>query len=204
MYHSCQNELGYPWPSENGGSFTPTGEHWGWWNSDVCKYEFNKGYAYNMLLSSGFMTVEFFIIQLLIEKPTILNKQMKIHHIMTVSGYMITLFAGYAFPGIGNASLLCEISSVFLNYKDMFTKESRNSTLGQINQLCFFIGFTIFRVILFPYLVYLCFVTAIMTFHQVSWFRAACMIYCCIQATGLLLLNYYWFGLILKGIKRLM
>ena len=52
---------------------------------------------------------------------------------MAISGYGVAMIAGYGFPGISNASLVCEISSVFLNYKDMFTKDTRNSTLGMIN-----------------------------------------------------------------------
>lgn len=51
-------------------------------------------------------------------------------------------------------SLLCETSSIFLNYKDMFSKESRDSALAEINQLTFFVTYNIFRMALFPYLIY--------------------------------------------------
>lgn len=126
------------------------------------------------------------------------------HHIMATSGYTLSLFAGYGYPGISNASLVCEYSSVFLNYKDMFTKESRNSMIGQINQFCFFLGFTIFRVLLFPVLVYRCFAVTMLSFHLVNWFRKFCMIFCVVQSSCVLLLNLYWYKLILKGLKRLL
>jgi len=41
---------------------------------------------------------------------------------------------------------------MFLNYKDMFTKETRNTPLAQVNQITFFITYTLFRVFLFPFL----------------------------------------------------
>lgn len=100
---------------------------------DTCLMEMNKGYIYNVMISMGFMTVEFLIVIFGVEKLSPLNKQTLMHHIMATSGYTLSLFAGYGYPGVANASLVCEYSSIFLNYKDMFTKETRNSTLGQIN-----------------------------------------------------------------------
>lgn len=123
---------------------------------------------------------------------------------MATSGYTLSLFAGYGYPGISNASLVCEYSSVFLNFKDMFTRETRNSTIGQINQLMFFLSFTLFRVVLFPFLVYRCFAVTMLGFNHVGGFRKFCMIFCVIQSSCVLLLNLYWYKLILKGLKRLM
>jgi hypothetical protein len=62
MYYSCQNELGTPGPSKNGGTFTSTGNYWGWWRSDSCLIEVNKGYAINLMIAAGFMTLEVIII----------------------------------------------------------------------------------------------------------------------------------------------
>ena len=81
----------------------------------------------------AFMTVEFLITVISIDSLTPINKQSLMHHIMAISGYTLSLFAGYGYPGVSNASLVCEYSSIFFNFKDMFTKETRNSTLGQIN-----------------------------------------------------------------------
>ena len=132
MYNSCQNEFGGPWPSKNGGSFTKSGEHWGWWRNETCFMETNKGYVYNVLISIGFLTADYFQLGK-IENPSTIQNQTKIHHIMAVSGYGLSIFAGYGYPGVSNASLVCEISSIFLHFKDMFTKETRNSALAQIN-----------------------------------------------------------------------
>lgn len=123
---------------------------------------------------------------------------------MAITGYSGAILAGYGFTGISNASLICEISNIFLNYKDMFTKDTRNSCLGILNQICFFISFTIFRFILFPVYVYRCFVVMLLAIHLVGWFRKICMIFCVGQATCVLLLNLFWYMLILKGVKRLL
>jgi len=75
-----------------------------------------------------------------------------LHHFLAITGFSASFFVGYGLPGISACSLLCEISGMFLNYKDMFTKETRNTPLAQINQITFFITYTLFRVILFPFL----------------------------------------------------
>ena len=74
MYNSCQNELGEGYPSEKGGSYTKTGNQYGWWHSDACMMEYNKGYTYNILISIAFMTVELYILLKKIKNPTVLNK----------------------------------------------------------------------------------------------------------------------------------
>jgi hypothetical protein len=46
---------------------------------------------------------------------------MLIHHFLAIVGFSSSLFVGYGLPGVCCASLMCEISGVFLNYKDLFT-----------------------------------------------------------------------------------
>ena len=74
LYNSCQNELGLPYPSEKGGSYTTTGKHYGWFHSELCMMELNKGYAYNILISIAYMTVDYITLYNWIEKKTVLNK----------------------------------------------------------------------------------------------------------------------------------
>jgi hypothetical protein len=120
---------------------------------------------------------------------------------MSMAGYMISLFAGYGYPGISNASLLCEYSSVFLNYKDMF-KKYKDTKPGLLNQIMFLICYTAFRVILFPILIYRCLATTLMSFHLVGWFRKVCMI-SFIQGFLIMLLQFYWYRLICKGLYKI-
>ena len=52
---------------------------------------------------------------------------MLIHHFLAIVGFSSSLFVGYGLPGVCCASLMCEISGVFLNYKDLSGKLSRTS-----------------------------------------------------------------------------
>lgn len=101
-----------------------------------------------------------------------------LHHIMAISGFGLALFAGYGMPGVSNASLLCEFSNIFMCMKDMFTKQTRNSFWGIVVQVCFFISYTIFRFIMFPYLAYRTVAVAILSWQLIGWFRRFCHIFC--------------------------
>lgn len=106
--------------------------------------------------TDGFLVFDWFVLQFLFVTRSKVNDQMIIHHFMAVGGFTATIFAGFSLPGVSVASLLCETSSVFLNYKDMFSKETRNSALAEINQLAFFFTYNIFRMVLFPVCIYHC------------------------------------------------
>lgn len=115
--------------------------------------EYNKGYGIVLAITNGYLTFGFYILRNWIEKKTKLNVQSEIHHVVAFTGFVGCIISGYSFPGNACFTLTCEVSSIFLNFKDMFSKESRMSLIGQINQLMFLITFTIFRMIPFPYLV---------------------------------------------------
>ena len=68
----------------------------------------------------------------------------------------------------------------------------------------FLITFTIFRVIPFPYIVYRCFQIILALWDSLSFLEKCLVTFCQIQATVVLVLNYYWYSLILKGLIRLL
>lgn len=96
----------------------------------MCFMKLDTGFIYNVLISCAHMSIEYLSYKYCIEVKSTIIKQAMIHHIMACSGYVAALFAGYGMPGIANASLLCEFSSIFLCYKDMFTKEERNTQVA--------------------------------------------------------------------------
>lgn len=96
---------------------------------------------------------------------------------MAIAGFSMAIFGGYGMPGIASASLICEFSSIFLSYKDMYTKDTRNSFSGIVVQVMFFITYTIFRFIWFPFLAYRTVAVAILGWNLVGWFRKFCLIY---------------------------
>ena len=136
--------------------------------------------------------------------PNFLTIQMQYHHVAAILGYSGSLIAGYGFPHIAVASLLCEVSSIFLDYKDMFSADTRASGLSQLNQLAFLVTYFFVRILLFPILVYQNIQLTLATMGLVSWFRVACMFYVTALSAMVLALNLYWFKLMMKGLKRVL
>ena len=132
LYNSCGNEEGWPWLSEKGGSYTSlkSDKRWGYFRDDVCFMEYNKGYGMILAITNGYLTFGFYVLEHWIIHKTKLNDQSKWHHIIAFTGFIGCMISGYSFPGNAVFTLTCEISSVFLNYKDMFSKESRMTLLG--------------------------------------------------------------------------
>jgi len=95
--------------------------------------EYNKGYGIVLVITNGYLTFGFYVLRNWIKNKTKLNEQTELHHIVAFTGFLGCLTAGYSFPGNACFTMTCEFSSVFLNYKDMFSKESRMTPLGQVN-----------------------------------------------------------------------
>ena len=149
------------------------------------------------------MTVEFLFIHLKIDKPSKLNTQTKFHHIFASLGLFLGLVAGYGFPGISNASLMSEFSSISLNYKDMF-KSKKDKPLGQLNQLLFLLNFTVFRILLFPLLVYYNIQSTHQTIKHMSTLRQFCALLTVTSSIVVTVLQFYWYNLIIKGVIRML
>lgn len=166
--------------------------------------EYNKGYGMILMISNGYMTFGYIIMKYFIKEPTKAVQMSIWHHILAFTGFVGALVNGYSFPGISTLSMSCEISSIFLNYRDMF-KDSRNSALGSINQVCFLLSYTVFRMIPFPFCVMRCFVQMMTTTHIVeSPVRKIMHVINFIQAFLILLLNCYWYRLILIGLYKML
>ena len=122
---------------------------------------------------------------------------------MAVGGYSISILSGYGLAGCSNVSMLTEVSSLFLNYKDMFTKASKDSTLAQINQLVFFLTYTVFRMALLPYLIVVIYKEVVAVWELRSGLENIAAVYTLLQGIAVYALNLFWYMLILKGLQRL-
>lgn len=99
-------------------------------------------------------------------------------------------------------SLFSEISSIFLNYNDQL-KHYSDHPLMIVNQLIFFLTFTVTRIIMFPWIFYILSKTALIFHSSVSSLRKWSMIVCLIQAAGIIILNFYWYRIICKKVYRI-
>ena len=138
-----------------------------------------------------------------ISKPNEYIKQAMFHHIAIFIAFFCSMVGGYAYPGICNLFLIAEVSSIFLNYNDMFTKENRNSRLALCNKITFFVFFTVTRVIAWPYYEYLIVINLVMIWESVGIVRSLCVIIGWIQSILVLLLNFYWYYKIVKKLIRI-
>lgn len=207
QYASCSNDKGYPWPSEKGGSYTNEAnseKRWGWVRDDVCMMEFSKGAVTVIMIANGFLCFDFIVSRFWILNRNNLNTQMEIHHIVALMGFTSSIWCGFGMPMCSCASMICEVSGYWLNYKDMFDATNRNSPPGQFVQIMFFITYTFFRLIPLYFLNMRVVYISLITTHRLHWFRALCNIICSINAVLIILINTYWYGLILKGLRRLL
>ena len=77
------------------------------------------------------------------------------HHLFSITGTAIGLYGGYALPGISNGVVFVEITTIFLNYRGLSSKEEMGGGLPYYNNLAFALSFTFLRVLSIPMWLYI-------------------------------------------------
>jgi hypothetical protein len=126
------------------------------------------------------------------------------HHIIGNTGFFCGLYAGFGMPSVANIALTCEISTFFLNYRSMYSKEQLNDRVPLVNQILFFLTFTIIRVFIFPFLSLMLTITAYSTWDLLDVSRKVCALITVVFFWAMMALNFYWYSLIIKGLKKLL
>ena len=154
----------------------------------------------------GYITENFIEYKFWVGDQDDTSKQMLWHHVMVVFGVWMGLFGGFAAAGVSNCACFCEVSAIFLNYRSMWSKKEMNDPIPTVNQLCFFFSYFIFRILLFPWCVAMLIVSAQWTFHleSVPLIRKICTTISIVLYFIVIILNFFWFFLILKGLKKLL
>lgn len=171
---------------------------------DVCFLQIDSVYVKTTMFYLGYITQNYIELAFWINDQDKTAKQLLMHHKMVVPGVFIGMWSGYAIPSISNIAYLCEISAIFLNYRSMFSKEEMNKPIPTVNQVTFFFAFTIFRFLMFPWLFYQMVLTSCWTWHAITWDRKLAMVVSSSMYCWMMCLNFYWYSLILKGLKRLL
>ena len=173
---------------------------------DVCFMTMKPRFVAVEMVYIGYITENFIEYKYWIADTDATSKQMLWHHVIVVTGCWLGMYGGFAAPGVSNCACFCEVSAIFLNYRSMWSKEEMNDPIPTLNQLCFFFSYFIFRILLFPWCVAMLIVSAKWTFHLES--MALSRKISASVAIGLyfivIILNFYWFLLILKGLKKLL
>jgi hypothetical protein len=126
------------------------------------------------------------------------------HHIFGVGSIMLGNVGGYAQCGIITMLLLVEVSTVFLNYRSMYNKNEIGQAIPQLLQLLFFIFYTVFRMMLMPYGIFLLYKNYSLVFGHLTPLRTLCAYIAIAQFILLYIMNVYWYILILRGIGKML
>ena len=108
------------------------------------------------------------------------------HHLFSITGCAIGLYGGYALPGISNAVIFIEITTIFLNYRGLSSKESMNSGLPYYNNLAFALSFTVLRVLSIPMWLYIEAKNFALIWDHIDTYRRLATLWIYMQSWGLM------------------
>uniref|UniRef100_A0A7S3CLY2 TLC domain-containing protein n=1 Tax=Strombidium rassoulzadegani TaxID=1082188 RepID=A0A7S3CLY2_9SPIT len=171
---------------------------------EVCFFTVDTNGVRNIMFTCGYLTYDFFVLNIFHNLTDKTTRQMVWHHVVAVSGLFAAVYVGFSMSNIGNMALTCEVSTIFLNYRSMYKKEELNLPVPLVNQIIFFITFTIFRVINFPLVVLYQAYSVYMLFGKVDSLQKICLLLQFAQFIWMTWLNFHWYSLILKGLKKLL
>jgi len=86
----------------------------------------------------------------------------------------------------------------------MYNKDEIGQPIPQALQMIFFIFYTVFRMMLMPYGIYLLYRNYSMVFGHLTPFRTLCSYIAIAQFMLLYIMNVYWYMLILNGIGKML
>lgn len=124
------------------------------------------------------------------------------HHVFGVVAIVNAIIGGFGNAGISCLALLVEVSSLFLNYRILIDRSDYNKAPALIIFLCFFFTFTVFRMMMLPYGLYLCYKTFYLTFSYVSVLRKITYVIAILQFVFLICINYFWYYKILRILRK--
>ena len=171
---------------------------------ELCYWTADEIAVRNLMITCGYLTYDFIILLNFYEFKDNFTQQMLKHHFMGASGLFATIYVGYSVAGLGNIALTCEVSTLFLNYRSMYSKEELGKPVPMVNQIIFFLTFTVFRVISYPVIWFYDTYACIMLFSRLSNLQILALFVQWANFTWMLLLNFHWYGLILKGLKKML
>ena len=169
-----------------------------------CFYTVDSGCIKANFVTIGYLSYDFILYRFFMPTDSALNQQSMWHHVVGILGLGCGMLTGFGVPSAANVALTCELSTFFLNYRTMYSKEELNKPIPLVNQIVFFITFTLIRVMIFPILAYMLVITIGTTWHVLPTWRKGTAVILLMQFVLMFSLNMYWYSLVLKGLKKLL
>ena len=171
-------------------------------------------FSFAYLVNDGFMQIFFY------QDFSLLGQQNIVHHFVSFVCYFCALKGGHSMPMLTHVAMTCELSQIFLNIRNVIGKES-TGLFPLINNLVFFFTYTLFRVILFPWLILAGYqsgklydlwntnqpLEATSGDHQIikrtSLFHQICWVTLLFFFVIVYILNLFWYSLIVRGVLKI-
>lgn len=174
-----------------------------WFFDDTCFLTMDQRFVYCSLVSAAYLSHDLWHQKYVIGEKDKTANQTRAHHVVAIVAVFSAIMSGFSMPGIGCFILLVEISTVFLDLKLLLLKSEYDLCITKVIFISFLTSYFVFRIVLMPVALYLGVRMITLTFYQVGTLRKICMLFSFLQALLLTLLIYYWFGLILKIVLKL-
>jgi hypothetical protein len=107
-----------------------------------------------MMFIIAYMVFDFLVQMFIVKNNTPLGKQYYVHHVVVCFIAILALLMGMAMPKLFQLSMLCELSTLFINLRDIIGKKEWKGFLANVNAVCFIVTFTLIRVLMFTILIY--------------------------------------------------
>ena len=178
-----------------------------WIEDDYCFTYPDKKFVKVLMVSCAYFFWDIIIIRYCIScDPSFDDKMVRqtiYHHVIGLVAILFSIYGGYALPGISCLAMTSELSTIFLNIREMFPRESRGkSKLYNFNFVIFILSFTVFRIMLFPTCIYLAIKDIGLVWDHISGMRQFCIIFMIILFLGIFALNVFWFKIICMITKK--
>lgn len=169
-----------------------------WFFDDVCFLKPEKFFVCFAMVSTAYLVHDYLVQIIVVKANDAMAKQMHLHHIMGVVGILCGCVGGYGIPGIACMTQLTELSTVLLNYRSMFRKEELGGPIPVFLQITFFLVYTVVRVFLMPFGLYVIFSNMSQTWDYLTAIRRICVVTSVVLYFVLTILNYYWYYLMVR------
>jgi len=158
-----------------------------------------------VVFTLSYFAYDYLVMKFIVKNSeTDLGKQHKVHHIICILLAIFALGSGMMLPKLFCIAMMCESSMIFLNYRNMLGKNNWKGTLSMINSVVFFLTYTVFRIVLFPILIYSHIkYRSIYDFYSMSFIYKAYWWFSVLLFTVIICLNIFWYKFIVKGIVAL-
>ena len=117
---------------------------------EQCLLSYKPFVSHSIMFSLAYFIIEIVELKYYFKDTTKVGLQILVHHYLCIAVFVICLTGGYDLPAISQTVMLCEISNVFLNFRDSILGKDATGILPTVNNLLFFVTFTLFRVLYFP------------------------------------------------------